>query len=100
MAGIAEVIAKNIEHLKDFPEEFAKEFVVRVKEKTPVRTGNLQRGWDYEVQPNDVYIFNPVDYASYVEYGTDRFEGRYMLERTLLEIDDITNVVCDRLESK
>lgn len=63
-----------------FCEDCAKELAARllnlVLKRTPVDTGYLRRGWTaikYDVQHSgDTYmvtIENPVEYASYVEYG-------------------------------
>lgn len=41
-----------------------------LKDATPVRTGNLKKGWT--LQP-DGSIINPVEYGIYVEFGTGPF---------------------------
>lgn len=43
------------------------------KTKCPKDLGNLARNIQYEVDGNTCTIFNPLEYAPYVEYGTGLF---------------------------
>ena len=43
----------------------------RVKEKTPVRTGNLVNGWQHTIEPFLGEITNPVEYAEPVCFGNN-----------------------------
>lgn len=91
MSRDIKVDIKQLEHLRDnlqiidkntnaFLESCAKELAARLLEKvfhrTPVRGGNLRREWSMNnvkithVRSNYVAeIINPIEYASYVEYG-------------------------------
>lgn len=82
--------------------------------KTPVDTGVLRGGWQLAINSpgneerspdkggtgvvssgeaaiaaltpgQSVWITNPVEYAPYVNDGTDKIEGKFMLERTIDE---------------
>lgn len=121
-------LADNVKALKDgvaneFTKEIANEIAMRllrrIKQKTPVgqytdgRTGGtLRNGWNIGkmTQKGNSYtieIINPVEYASYVEYGhrqtPGRFvpaigkklkkswvKGRFMMTLSLNEIDQLT----------
>ena len=96
MAEIDKVMAGLDTRLRKFKREWGVEFLERVKARTPVITGRLQRGWGFEEKAKDISIYNVVDYASFVEYGTDRMEPRAMMRTTLLEKDDITKVALER----
>lgn len=82
---VFEDIEKKIDAFK---EEFAKEFVTRVKRRTPVKTGRLQGGWTAEVA-EDIVIRNDVPYMPYVEYGTRYMPPRGMLRQTNEEAEQI-----------
>lgn len=87
----------------------------RAINRTPIDTGRLRGGWQITLSPEvtdngrinkgrgDVtsemvqavqaldlgmkaYISNAVEYAGYVEKGTDRMEGRFMLALALQEV--------------
>ena len=77
------------------------ELIERTKKRTPVDTGLLKRSW--EIQPArkfgdnwEVILRNPVDYASYVEFGhriilngdyVGYYEPRYMATRSINEVN-------------
>lgn len=82
--------------LRKFRQEVGKETVARVKQRTPVITGTLQEGWEYQLKEKDVEIRNKVPYASYVERGTSKMEPRAMLRTTLAEMDQIVEVASER----
>lgn len=91
------VFAKITDRLKNtddvFADEFAKEFVSRVKVRTPVDTGRLQSGWDAHVTKDAITIENLTPYAGFVEDGTDRMSGAHMLKTTMSEVDEIAKDV-------
>lgn len=66
--------------------EMGNRFLGRVKELTPVRTGNLRNKWAVSEVATDyqgpyVTVYNSEDkYASYVEYGHKQQPGRYVPE--------------------
>lgn len=69
--------------MRDFLLEMAFRAERKIKKRTPVKTGNLQRNWrvgNVERHGNAyvVEIYNNTDYASYVEYGHRQEVGRYV----------------------
>lgn len=85
-------LAENVNALKDgvaneFTKEIANEIAMRllrrIKQKTPVKEGTLRDGWAIGqiTQKGNSYtieIINPVEYASYVEYGHRQTPGRFV----------------------
>lgn len=70
----------------------------RVKELTPVVTGNLRASWHVTVDPDKITIATGVAYGRRVEYGfvgedsLGRYyhqEGRHMVQQTVAELPDI-----------
>jgi len=64
----------------------------RILRRTPVRSGTLLDGWEYDVDYNSdgwavSHITNEVDYAEYVENGTVNMDGKHMVAISLQEID-------------
>lgn len=58
---------------------------------TPVRTGNLRRGW---AGPDDkgkweYEVSNDIEYAMYVEKGTRRMAGRHMLANAVHTVEPL-----------
>jgi len=53
------------------------EDVAEIRGRTPVRTGDLQRGFVLEPETGD--IINPVFYAAWVEFGTTKMWGHFMV---------------------
>lgn len=53
------------------------------KLKTPVRTGQLVRGYRTSFGRLEGVLANIVKYAPYVEYGTRYFNGRFYLKKGL-----------------
>lgn len=85
--------------MRDFLLEMAFRSERKIKKRTPVDTGHLRRNWKVgtvERQGNAlvVEIYNPVDYASFVEYGhrtgkdlTRWVPGRFMATISMQEIE-------------
>lgn len=53
------------------------------KTRTPVRSGNLLKGYRTKYGKLEGVLANIVKYAPYVEYGTRRFAGRFYLKKGL-----------------
>lgn len=60
------------------------------KKNTPVRTGNLRRSWQKQREKKWAWLYwNDAEnkqgkpYGKFVEYGTRKMAGRYMLTRAL-----------------
>lgn len=79
--------------------------------RTPVDTGNLWRNWSqvnngvevaYSGGVYTVDIINPVEYASYVEYGHRTRSGGWVPGRFMLKIseDELKGVMPQILEDK
>jgi hypothetical protein len=83
------------------PEEFNKkldqleivfqlEFLARVREKSPVRTGFLRDSWYWDNSNPDEPVFTTVcEYATFVENGTEFQRPQMMVATTVLEAPDI-----------
>jgi hypothetical protein len=86
---------KALDRVKD---EFENEFLLRVADKTPVRTGALKDGWfwDRTTDANNPTFSNTERYAIYVENGTPKMAPRMMVATTLLEVDDIMKTAVGR----
>lgn len=96
MAEIDNVFFDLKTRLRKFPNEFGQEFLARVRERTPVITGKLQRDWGYQTKAGVVEVYNIAEYAGYVEYGTEKMAPRGMLRTTALESDDIAAIALER----
>lgn len=86
--------------LVKYKQEYAIEFQQRVEERTPVLTGALKRGWLNKLTRTGFTISNIQPYASYVENGTEKMAPRGMIATTLLEKDQIAQVVKNKLGMK
>ena len=69
--------------MKETIQEIAEELLDTVVSKTPRDTGKLQESWKMtEVVDHgsyvEIHVYNPVDYASHVEYGHKQEVGRYV----------------------
>lgn len=104
--------------LDDFYRASAKELAARllrkVSKRTPVgqyphRTGGtLRRGWTIDAdikQMGNIYeitVFNPVEYASYVEFGHRTrnhkgwVQGKFMLTKSEIEIQNQSKGILER----
>ncbi len=100
--GNASVFQKITDRLvkvdDDFAQGFADEFEDRVKRRTPVRTGRLQSGWEADVSEDEIVISNDVEYAGYVEDGTEHMSGAHMLKVTMSEIPEIARIAQNRIK--
>ncbi|WP_328802022.1 HK97 gp10 family phage protein [Paenibacillus sp. LX16] len=69
--------------LKECTEELANRLLAKAVLRTPVRDGDLRRGWTIS-QINmtstgaEIEVFNSVLYAAYVEYGHRQTIGRFV----------------------
>ena len=101
--------------LDAFYRQAAKELVARlltmVKQRTPVDTGALRRGWTIgEVKAvkggYEVEVLNPTEYASYVEFGHRTrlspeggrgwVKGRFMLRFSSDELEAMAPKILER----
>ena len=73
----------------------SQKLIAKVKLKTPVSTGLLRRNWRVK-KDGDLarIIYNNVRYSTYIEYGhrtrggKSFVDGRYMLTKSVKEIED------------
>ena len=61
------------------------EFLAKVVKRTPYRTNTLRENWNWRNTKKkkagknyELKIFNPIEYAEYVEYGHRQEVGRYV----------------------
>lgn len=96
---------------KKFAQTFADDFIVKVTTRTPnppslradgsgPSTGNLKRGWKSRVSRKEVTIYNDVEYAEYVEDGTEKMPGAHMLKTTAAETGQISKRAYDKVKKK
>lgn len=86
--------------LRNFKQEFAMEFQKRVEDRTPVLTGALKAGWVTEQTVTGFTLNNVQPYAEYVENGTDKMAPRAMVATTVLEIDQMVDLVAKKVGLK
>lgn len=95
MEGI-DGLLKDLEKIKNkYPKEVDK-FLTRqgnkllkiTKIRTPVDTGTLRNAWMMKKEKNKVTVFNIADYVLPVEYGTIHKAGRFMLTKSVKDIED------------
>lgn len=84
---------------KECARELSQRLLAMVVNRTPVDTGTLRQGWkiDYKiVRKGDTYsidVYNPVFYASFVEYGhrdkshTKWIEGQYFMTKSEIDLE-------------
>jgi len=63
---------------------------------TPVDTGNLRQGWQGPIPAGrwTYEVRNDVEYGKYVEFGTWKMAGRFMLTRAVHEIEPQFHLAC------
>lgn len=89
--------------------ELATRTLRKVISRTPVITGELRRNWTVgSVTKNgghyEIIIFNPVEYAQYVEYGHRQTPGRYVpaigkrLKESWVQGRFMLKISCDEMQ--
>jgi hypothetical protein len=91
MSGINATLENLPQAIDKVKRDFIDEFVKRVQQKTPVLTGRLRDGWEGDV--NQMSVSNNVEYAEFVEFGTERTPPVAMLRTTIEESEQIFNKV-------
>lgn len=89
-ADIANDLERLVEAVKD-------ETITRIKRRTPVRTGNLQRGWATQDTDYGFDVVNDQPYAVYVEEGTPKQRPQGMVRITFEEADQIVAVAVNKV---
>lgn len=64
---------------------------ITVRGRTPVDTGNLKANWRFENAPQGIRFINDAPYAGFVELGTSKMAGRFMLSSSLPAIQEHFN---------
>lgn len=99
-------VAKYKKRIKEFPQALALEALARLKEYTPVVTGNLRASWTIYFKPNGFNISTGVIYARRVEFGfvgeddsgrQFNQSGRGMVARTVADLPALVETVAKRL---
>lgn len=81
--------------LEGFFDDVLKEAETRIKQRTPVATGTLQESIEVNKTSDTTYeIGSDVDYFPYVEFGTSKMAGAYMVRTTIEELP----VIAERTE--
>lgn len=102
-------IEKYKSRVKEFPQALALEALARLKEYTPVVTGNLRASWTIFFKPNGFNISTGVIYARRVEFGfvgedsAGKYfnqSGRGMIARTVADLPQLAETVAERLGAK
>jgi hypothetical protein len=93
-----EELQVSINKLKQFKKAFSDEALKRVKAYSPVDTGLLADSWKVKISGNEMIFTNEAQnsqgqyYAQYVEFGTYKMSGAFMVTRTLAEAPQILRI--------
>jgi hypothetical protein len=74
-----------LKHSEQIKHKKALELIERLREATPVDTGNARDGWKYDGKT----ISNDVEYIDDLNKGTSTQAPAYFIERTLLADADV-----------
>lgn len=77
--------------LSEFKDKFAKEFLERVKRRTPVVSGTLRDSLSIDVSSEAIELSSDVDYWQFPEAGTINSEPQRFVGRAVEEVDQITD---------
>ncbi len=77
------VVSGYPDFIKQFLTEVGIEWLNKTVLRTPVKTGQLRESWELLDAYKDgntycITLYNPVEYASWVEYGHSQQPGRYV----------------------
>jgi HK97 gp10 family phage protein len=65
-----------------------------VKNEAPVISGKLRDGVDYVIEDDGLYIFDDVDYAPLVEFGTYRMRANPFMRRGIFKsVENIRKII-------
>jgi hypothetical protein len=100
MSSIAKTFQDIDSRINAVKPEIAEEFLYRWRGKYyqghGYISGDLQRGCEYEIQPDAIVFRNDIDYAAFVEEGTPFMAGQHQLLATTREMEAITRVAIKR----
>lgn len=77
-------IKKMQDNLTKQVDVYANTLLSKCKALTPVRSGKLRNGWSIKKSSNGYLIENDVEYAKYVNFGTDTKGPVNMVAKALL----------------
>ena len=77
-------------------EDVTAEIKARVERRTPVDTGRAQSSWETSVTGHSARIFNETPYIGFLETGTSKMPGVYMVQTTLEEVPDIIHEAIEK----
>ena len=73
--------------------------VRNIANETPIDTGELVTGNEYAVEDDELYFYNDVDYAPYVELGTiNQGSNPFMRRGINSSIPEFTNIIVKNLK--
>ena len=90
---VNELIRRVDNELEAVVESSMREVKQDYENNTPVITGHLKRGAEYEVQGKEGIAGNDVEYAPYVEFGTEKMQGNHSLFKAAEKIFNNNNMV-------
>lgn len=76
--------------------EFGIEAKRRMEDITPVRTGEMKAGWGFTERRDGIDIYNVAPHAKWVDQGSDKQPPQRIIERTLMNSDQILAVAIER----
>ena len=95
------------EFLRNFIYKEAERVIAKTKRRTPVDTGALKAAWDIEsIVVNgdtiEAIIVNPMEYATFVEYGHTSLGGDWIAGYFMvtISIDDVQRQLPKRFEKQ
>ena len=77
-------------------QEVTEEIKVRVQMRTPVASGRAQAGWESSIANGQGIISNDVPYIGFLETGTSKMAGNFMVRNTLEEVPDLIKAAIER----
>ncbi len=81
--------------------EFQKEFLKRLKRRTPVLTGQARDGWESQLNTDNTVTFtNDVPYIGKLENGSSTQAPNGMLKVTVEEAPQIAKLAAARVQKK
>lgn len=76
--------------------EVTEEIKVRVALRTPRKTGTAADAWKSEVVDGVGTISNDTPYIDFLETGTSKMAGHFMVQTTLEEVPDLIKAAVER----
>lgn len=101
--GLEQFFHEVEERAKFIRKKLGNDILAETVKLTPVDTGTLRNGWQFDHSDEiggQWLIHNEVEYGPYVEFGTPKMKGRFMLARSVQRVaarfPDIVNEAVKR----